>query len=59
MIASGKWIQKAEWNRWVTTMEWEIKIFVERGEQPHTTPVTSTWTSDFLTREGEGPKEVR
>jgi hypothetical protein len=33
----------------VTTME---------REQPHKTPVTSTWTSDFLTREGEGRKAV-
>ena len=43
MIASGKWIQKAAWNRWVTTRE---------RDQPHKTPVTSTWTVDFLTREG-------
>jgi hypothetical protein len=49
MIASGKWIQKAVWNRWVTTRE---------REQPHKTPVTSTWTEDFLTREGEGRKAV-
>jgi hypothetical protein len=49
MIASGKWIQKAAWNRWVTTRE---------REKPHKTPVTSTWTADFLTREGEGRKAV-
>ena len=49
MIASGKWIQKAAWNRWVTTRE---------RDQPHKTPVTSTWTADFLTREGEGRKAV-
>ena len=29
----------------VTTMEWD---------QVHKTPVTSTWTTDFLTREAEG-----
>ncbi len=49
MIESGKWIQKVTWNSWVTTME---------REQSHKTPVTSTWTSDFLTREGEGHKTV-
>jgi hypothetical protein len=49
MIVSGEWIQKAVWNRWVTTRE---------RDQPHKTPVTSTWTSDFLTREGEGLKVV-
>jgi hypothetical protein len=27
-------------------------------EQSHTTPVTSTWTADFLTREGEGRKTM-
>ena len=49
MIASGKWMQKAEWNRWVTTMD---------RDQPHKTPVTSTWTVDLLTRQGEGRKTV-
>jgi hypothetical protein len=49
MIASRKWTQKAEWNRWVTTRE---------REQSHMTPVTPTWTSDFLTREGEGRKAM-
>jgi hypothetical protein len=49
MITSGKWIQKEEWNRWVTVRE---------REQPRKTPVTSTWTEDFLTREGEGHKVV-
>ena len=43
-IASGNWIQKAVWNRMVTTLE---------RDQPHKTPVTSTWTADFLTREGK------
>jgi hypothetical protein len=27
-------------------------------DQPHKTPVTSTWTGDFLTREGEGHKTM-
>jgi hypothetical protein len=27
-------------------------------EQPHTTPGTTTWTADFLTREGEGRKAM-
>ena len=49
LIASGDWIQKGAWNRWVTTLE--------RG-QPHRTPVTTTCTADFLTREGEGRKAV-
>ena len=44
-IASGRWIQKEVWNRMVTVSE---------RDQPHQTPVTSTWTADFLTREGEG-----
>ena len=47
VIASGNWIQKAVWNRMVTTLE---------RDQPHKTPVTSTWTVDFLTREGEDRK---
>jgi hypothetical protein len=46
-IASGQWIQKAVWNRMVTLME---------RDQPHKTPVTSTWTTDLMTREGEGHK---
>ena len=49
IIASGNWIQKGTWNRWVTTLE---------RDQPHRTPVTSTWTADFLTRDGEGHKAV-
>jgi hypothetical protein len=49
MIATGKWIQKAAWNRWVTQSE---------RDQPHKTPITSTWTADFLVREGEGHKSV-
>ena len=49
VIDSGKWIQKVEWNRMVTVSE---------RDQPHKTPVTSTWTTDFLTREGEGLKAM-
>jgi hypothetical protein len=49
MIATGKWIQKAAWNRWVTKSE---------RDQPHKTPITSSWTANFLTREGEGRKAV-
>jgi hypothetical protein len=49
VITSGNWIQKATWNRMVTTLE---------RDQPHKTPVTSTWTADFLTREGEGRKAM-
>jgi hypothetical protein len=48
MIATGKWIQKSVWNRWVTRSE---------RDQSHKTPITSTWTTDFLTREGEGHKD--
>ncbi len=33
MIATGKWIQKAAWNRWVTESE---------RDQPRKTPITST-----------------
>jgi len=43
-VASGQWMQKAAWNRMVTRTIREL---------PHTTPVTTTWTADFLTREGE------
>jgi hypothetical protein len=49
MIVTGKWIQKAVWNRWVTKSE---------RDQSHKTPITSTWTADFLTREGEGRKAI-
>ena len=48
-ISSGNWIQKTVWNRMVTVSE---------RDQPHKTPVTSTWTADFLTREGEGRKAM-
>ena len=39
------------WNRMVTLM---------KRDQPHKTPgpVTSTWTTDFMTREGEGSKTM-
>ncbi len=40
VIVSGKWIQKTVWNRMVTELE---------RDQLHKTPVTSTWTDDFLT----------
>ncbi len=49
MITTGKWIQKAAWNRWVTESE---------QDQSHKTPITSTWTGDVLTREGEGHKAI-
>ncbi len=49
MIATGRWIQKTAWNRWVTESE---------RDQPHKTPITSTWTADFLTGEGEGRKAI-
>jgi hypothetical protein len=49
MIASGKWMKKAAWNRWVTTLERYLS---------HKAPITSTWTADFLTRDGEGRKTV-
>ncbi len=48
-VTSGQWIQKESWNRMVTRTMWE---------QPHTTRVTTTWTADFLTREGEGQKAM-
>ena len=48
-VASGQWIQKEVWNRLVTRTMWE---------QSHTTPVTTTWTFDFLSREGEGRKAM-
>ena len=48
-ISSGKWIHKTVWNRMVTVSE---------RDQLHKTPVTSTWTSDFLTRKGEGRKAM-
>ena len=49
MKSSGKWIQKTVWNRMVTA--WE-------RDRSHKTSVTSTWTVDFLTREGEGRKAM-
>jgi hypothetical protein len=49
MITTGKWMQKEVWNRLVTTLE---------RDQTHKTPITSKWTADFLTREGEGRKTV-
>ena len=49
MITDGKWMQKEVWNRLVTTLE---------RDQTHKTPITSKWTVDFLTKEGEGHKTV-
>jgi len=49
LIASGNWIQNGTWNRRVTTLDRDL---------PHRTPVTTTWTVHFLTREGEGHKAV-
>jgi hypothetical protein len=49
MIVSGNWIQKMVWNRLVTKME---------RDQTHRVPIASTWTVDFLTREGEGHTTV-
>ncbi len=49
LIASGDWIERGAWNRQVTTLERDL---------PHKTPVTTTWTTDFLTREGEGREAV-
>jgi hypothetical protein len=46
-VASGQWMQRSAWNRMVTK---------PMREKPHTTPVTTTWTADFLTREGEGQR---
>ena len=50
LIASGDWIQRGAWNRQVTSLERDL---------PHKTPVTTTWTTDFLTREGEGREAKR
>ena len=48
-IATEPWMQKEAWNRMMTKME---------RDQSHKTPVTSTWTADFLSREGEGRKAM-
>ncbi len=42
-------IQKAVLNRMVTVLE---------RDQSHKTPVITTWTTSFLTREGEGHKAM-
>ena len=39
-----------------TVREWRKTTL--RRDQPHKTPVTSAWTADFLTREGEGHKTM-
>jgi hypothetical protein len=41
--------------------KWRAELFnltKPMREQPHTTPGTTTWTADFLTREGEGQKAM-
>jgi hypothetical protein len=48
--------------------KWRKGLFEERSvdtdgdqqmrDQPHKSPITSTWTVDFLTREGEGHKAI-
>ena len=48
--ASEQWMQRVSWNRMVTR---------PMREKSQTTPVTTTtWTTDFLTREGEDRKAM-
>ncbi len=39
--------------RWLNPKVWDREIMEKLRPDPHSEPLTDTWTSDFLTREGE------
>ncbi len=44
--------------RWLNPKVWDREIMEKLRTAPHSGPLTDTWTSDFLSREGEGREVV-
>ena len=44
--------------RWLNPKDWAREIMEKLRAAPHSDPLTDTWTSDFLSREGEGREVV-
>jgi ribonuclease HI len=44
--------------RWLNPKGWAREIMEKLRAVPHSEPLTNTWTSDFLSREGEGREVV-
>ena len=44
--------------RWLNPKSWAREILEKLRAVPHSEPLTDTWTSDFLSREGEGREVI-
>jgi hypothetical protein len=44
--------------RWLNPKVWDREIMEKLRSDPHSEPLTDTWTSDFLCREGEDREVV-
>jgi len=44
--------------RWLNPKSWAREIMEKLRVAPHSEPLTDTWTSDFLSREGEGREVI-
>lgn len=44
--------------RWLNLKSWAREILEKLRAAPHSEPLTDTWTSDFLSREGEGREVI-
>ena len=44
--------------RWFNPKSWARKIMEKLRVTPHLEPLTDTWTTDFLSREGEGREVI-
>ena len=44
--------------RWLNPKSWAREIMEKLRIAPHSEPLTDTWTSDFLSREGEGREVI-
>ena len=44
--------------RWLNPKSWAREVMEKLRGDPHSEPLTDTWTSDFLSREGEGREVI-
>ena len=44
--------------RWLNPKDWAREVMEKLRGAPHSEPLTDTWTSDFLSREGEGRQVI-
>jgi hypothetical protein len=44
--------------RWMNPKGWAREVMEKLRGSPHSEPLTNTWTSDFLSREGEGREVI-